>query len=136
MQRAGRTPPGVSRARSTTLVPSAGSQQVARPPADGGLRLRSVRSGREATVTVRGEVDCASARLLATELGELLDQGACRITVSLADVTFMDATGLATLLSALQAARQAGGDVVLHSPRRCVRKVLAITGADRFFVVT
>jgi hypothetical protein len=63
-------------------------------------------SGREATVTVRGEVDCASGRLLADELGELLDHGICRLTVDLAGMTFIDSTGLAT------------------------------AGADRFFVLT
>ncbi len=96
----------------------------------------SVRSGPEATVTVRGELDCASARLLADEFGDLLDEGICELTIDLAELTFIDSTGLATLVSALRAAREIGGDVVLHAPRRPVRKVLAISGADRFFVLT
>lgn len=140
MQGAGWTKPDAVWARSTTLAP--GDAPSPRPlrhgslPADGDLSLTSVRSGEEAAVTVRGEVDCASARLLANELGDLLRQGACRLTVSLAEVTFIDSTGLATLVSALRAARAAGGDVVLHAPKKSVRKVLAITGADRFFVLT
>jgi anti-sigma B factor antagonist len=85
---------------------------------------------------VRGELDCASAPLLADELDELLDEGTCRLTVDLAEMTFIDSTGLATLVQALGAAREAGGDVVLHAPRKCARKVLAITGADRFFSLT
>jgi anti-sigma B factor antagonist len=87
-------------------------------------------------VTVWGELDCTSARLLDAELAELLREGTCRLTVDLAEMTFIDSTGLATLVSALRAARERGGDVVLHAPRRCVRKVLAISGADRFFVLT
>ena len=134
------TRPGVLRARTTTLAPAAApspsSPQDGRLPTDAELHLRSVRSGREATVTVRGELDRASARLLADELGELLREGMCRLTVDLAEVTFIDSTGLATLVSALRAARERGGDVVLRAPRRCVRKVLAISGADRFFVLT
>jgi anti-sigma B factor antagonist len=96
----------------------------------------SVRSRREAEVTVRGELDCASAGILADELGELLGEGTCRLTVDLAGMTFIDSTGLDTLVSALKAAREIGGDVVLHAPRKCVRKVLAITGAEGFFVLT
>ena len=60
----------------------------------------------------------------------------CRVTVDRAAMTFIDSTGLATLVSALRAARGGGGDVVLHAPRRCVRKVLEISGAGRMFVVT
>jgi anti-sigma B factor antagonist len=127
-------------ARPTTLTPRAALCQVSRQdgrlPTDGELTVRSVRLRRAAMVTVRGELDCASARLLADELGELLREGICRLTVDLAEMTFIDSTGLATLVSALRTARQKGGDVVLHSPRRCVRKVLAISGADRFFVLT
>jgi anti-sigma B factor antagonist len=103
---------------------------------NGELGVSSLRSGHEATVTVRGELDCASAHLLADELGQLLRDGTLHIAVDLAEVTFIDSTGLATLVGALRAARQEGGDVVLRGPRESARKVLAITGADRFFSIT
>ena len=119
---------GLLKASSTTLAPGA--------TRDGQLTLSSVRSGHEATVTVRGELDCASAHLLADELGELLRAGTRRIVVDLAEMTFIDSTGLATLVWALRAAREDGGDLVLRAPRRCARKALAITGADRFFLIT
>jgi anti-sigma B factor antagonist len=129
-----------SKARSTTLAPGAARfprpLQDGRPPSDRELVLRSVRSGLDATVAVSGELDCASAPLLAEELRKLLAEGSSRITVDLAETTFIDSTGLVTLISALTAAREGGGDIVLHAPRRCVRKVLAISGADRFFQVT
>ncbi len=103
---------------------------------NGQLSLRSVRSGRTATVIVKGELDCVSAPLLADELRTLLGEGTCRLTVGLAEMTFIDSTGLTTLVWALEAAREAGGDIVLHAPRECARKVLAITGADQFFTLT
>ena len=134
------TKSGVVRARSTTLAPRAApsrcSVQDGRLPRDGELNLRSVRSGRTATVIVRGELDCASAPLLADEVRTLLGEGTCRLTVDLGEMTFIDSTGLATLVWALRAARESGGDVVLHGPTKNVRKVLAISGADRFFVLT
>lgn len=134
------TKPGVPWARSTTLASgaaaSAGSLQDGDPATDGRLSLRSVRSGRTATVVVRGELDSVSAPLLADELRTLLSEGTCRLTVGLAEMTFIDSTGLTTLVWALRAAREAGGDVVLHAPGKNARKVLGITGADRFFLVT
>ena len=139
-QRLESTKPGVLWARSTTLAPDAaaspGSLHDGHLATDGQLSLRSVRSGRTATVIVRGELDCVSAPLLADELRTLLGEGTCRLTVGLAEMTFIDSTGLTTLVWALRAAREAGGDVVLHAPGRSARKVLAITGADRFFLVT
>lgn len=133
----GTTNHGVLRA---TVAPGAapfpGPLQDGRLPTDGRLSLRSVRSGRTATVIVRGELDCFSAPLLADELGDLLAEGTCRLTVELAEMTFIDSTGLGTLVRALRAAREAGGDIALHAPRKNARKVLAITGADRFFSLT
>ena len=105
-------------------------------PVDGKLRLSSERSGHEATVTVKGELDCATAPALADELRGLLADGVCRLTVDLSEMAFIDSTGLATLVWALRAAREGGGDTVLHAPQRCVRKVLEISGADRLFVLT
>jgi anti-sigma B factor antagonist len=115
---------------------SSSSRQDGRLATLGELGLMSVRSGPEATVTVRGELDCASAPLLGDELDALLDEGICGLTIDLAELTFIDSTGLATLVSALRAAREIGGDVVLHAPRSPVRKVLSISGADRIFVLT
>lgn len=139
-QRSESTKPGVLWASSTTLASDAaaspGSLHDGHPATDGRFSLRSVRSGRTATVVVKGELDCVSAPLLAHELRTLLSEGTCRLTVGLAEMTFIDSTGLTTLVWALRAAREADGDVVLHAPGKNARKVLVITGADRFFLVT
>ncbi len=103
---------------------------------DGELSLSSERWGNEATVTVKGELDIATAPALADQLRGLLADGTCRLTVDLSEMTFIDSTGLATLVWALRAAREGDGDIVLHAPQRCVRKVLEISGADRLFVLT
>lgn len=130
---------GTRQARPTTLAcraaPSPTSQD--RPgPGDGEFSLSYERWGHEATVTGKGELDCATAGALDDELRGLLADGTCRLTVDLSEMTFIDSTGLATLVRALRPAREGGGDIVLHAPQRCVRKVLEISGADRFFVLT
>lgn len=130
---------GAQRAGPTTLAcraaPSPTSQD--RPvPIEGELNLSSERCGHEAIVRVKGEVDLATAPALDDELRGLLADGTCRLTVDLSEMTFVDSTGLATLIRALRVAREGGGDVVLHAPQRCARKVLEISGADRFFVLT
>lgn len=100
------------------------------------LSLSSERRGHEATVTVKGELDLATAPVLDDELRGLLADGTCRLTVDLSEMTFIDSTGLTTLVRALSAAREGGGDIVLHAPQRCVRKVFEISGTDRLFVLT
>jgi anti-sigma B factor antagonist len=130
---------GARRARPTTVAYRAAplaTSQVRPVPTDGELSLSSERGGHKATVTVTGELDLATAPALADELRGLLDDGMCRLTVDLSEMTFIDSTGLATLVGALRTAREGGGDIVLHAPRECVRKVLEISGADRLFVLT
>lgn len=130
---------GVRQAGPTTLacratpLPTSEDRPV---PVDGQFSLSSERWGHEATVTVKGELDLATAPALDDELRGLFADGTCRLTVDLSEMTFIDSTGLATLVRALRATREGGGDIVLHAPQRSVRRVLEIAGADRLFVLT
>lgn len=83
----------------------------------------------EIRVRVSGEVDLRTSDLL---LGALSPGGDRRIALDLADMTFIDSTGL----SALIAARKAGADIVLRNPPPQMQKLLSITGlASEFPVV-
>ena len=44
----------------------------------------------------------------------------------------MDSSGLRVLISATERARAAGGDLVLVAPTAAVRKVLEVSGLDRY----
>ncbi|MCU1372984.1 MAG: anti-sigma factor antagonist [Actinomycetia bacterium] len=79
-------------------------------------------------VHLRGEIDLATAPALDRELTTLRDRGAQRLWLDLAEVTFLDASGVRVLCRTAGALDAAGGGLELVGPRGMVRRVLEITG--------
>jgi anti-sigma B factor antagonist len=86
-------------------------------------------------VAVRGEIDIASSDELRAALLGLMDQGARHVVVDLAELDFIDSTGLGALIRVLKRYRTEGGDLKLANPTRPVAKVLEITSLDQLFVI-
>ncbi len=81
-------------------------------------------------VAVAGDIDCATA----PELHAILDQyGHQSVTVDLNGVTFIDSSGLGTLISAQERITLAGGQLAIRSPRPNVQKAFEITGLTERF---
>lgn len=87
-----------------------------------------------AVVTVKGDVDLYTAPVLEQQLTELVDDGAREIVVDVADMTFMDTTGLSVLVTTFRRLQPHEGRMSLRSPRPSVRKTLEITGLDAVFL--
>lgn len=87
-----------------------------------------VRTGRAAVVQVQGELDLSTAPRLRQELVTLADDGVLDVTVDLADIGFIDSSGLSALVAAHRRLREQGGDLGLRAPSPSTRKVLEITG--------
>lgn len=87
------------------------------------------RAGRS-VVSASGELDAHAAPLLQAEVGPLASVPGGALIIDLAEVSFIDSTGLGVLIQALKHTREAQGrlDVVVASPR--VLKVLGLTGLD------
>ena len=79
-------------------------------------------------VSLRGEIDAATAPRLGSRLFGLAEEGKRAVVVDLSDVTFMDATGIGVLRNALRhfAARHA--DMVLVCSAASIVRGLEITG--------
>ena len=77
-------------------------------------------------VALHGELDVVDAAAVAAALVTAA-VGEPRIIVDLADLDFIDSSGIAALAYARKRARQGGGDLLLAAPRRQVLRVLAIT---------
>ncbi|MEQ4300088.1 STAS domain-containing protein [Plantactinospora sp. B6F1] len=92
------------------------------------LSLTVVGNGTDIRVAADGEVDMSTADNLRDCLDEVLDQKPDRLTVDLAGVTFLDSSGIATLVHAYNRAlkQDAGLNVVNCQPN--VRRVLELTG--------
>ena len=68
-------------------------------------------------------------------LGEMTSQGNNKIVVSLAEVNFVDSSGLASLVQGMKHCRSAGGDLCLCDMRQPVRVIFELTRLDRAFAV-
>ena len=77
-----------------------------------------------------GELDIMSAPQLDQVLTEAITQASSRLVLDLSDVTFMDSTGLGTVVKALKRCREKNLDFRVVVTTERVRKVFEITGLD------
>lgn len=99
------------------------------------LAVRSRIEGSWAVVDVEGEVDVFTAPKLREQIVELIEGGAHRLIVNLEGVSFMDSTGLGTLVGSLKRIKEHDGVLALVCTNRSVLRVLSITGLDKVFPV-
>lgn len=81
-------------------------------------------------VSVAGEVDVSNADELRTALNEAMQAGATAIEVDVAQVSYIDSTGIGVLVGAAHRAADAGGTFAVAHPQRNVERVLAMLGVS------
>ena len=114
---------------------------VARRSADrsdvrpGELSVRVERSHRVLVLSVRGKIDLVSVPQLEEELRKAEASDAKLVVLDLADVEFMDSSGLHALLRAWQRFEQNRDPLALSRVSPQVRRLLELTGTDRIFGV-
>ena len=86
-------------------------------------------------VTVRGEIDVATAPQLRDRLMAASETNPPLSVVDLSAVTFLDSTALGVLVGAVTQRRDAGGDIRLVVTEPHVTKVFSITGLDAVFSI-
>ena len=85
-------------------------------------------------VSLRGEVDLYTSPRLTSALAEVTASGAT-VLLDVADLEFIDSTGLVALVGALKRARDNAGDIVLRHPTRSMRKLLEIANLSDLFQI-
>jgi len=85
-------------------------------------------------VTVRGEIDMATAPELRSMLDELVDAGTARVALDCRALEFLDSSGIGVLVAARKRLGDAG-ELVIDSPPAHVRRVLDITGVTGHLTV-
>jgi anti-anti-sigma factor len=93
------------------------------------LRAEQQTAGGGVVVTVTGEIDVDTSDILADALARAADVAAV-VVADLTAVTFMDSTGLNTLLGAHRDLAARGGRLALVGAQPAVRRVLELTGVD------
>ncbi|HEX6418479.1 MAG TPA: STAS domain-containing protein [Acidimicrobiales bacterium] len=84
----------------------------------------------EVVVAVRGEIDLSTREPFGRAVRQATTAGAGRVVIDMAEITFMDSSGLAVLAEAHRALGEAPGAIVLRRVRPAVRSVLTLSGLD------
>ena len=87
------------------------------------------------TLKPDGEVDLSTSKDLQVALKSALSDKPGRVVVHLADVPYMDSSGVATLVEAMQIARKQQTTLVLCAMQDKVRSIFEIARLDRVFTI-
>jgi anti-sigma B factor antagonist len=82
-----------------------------------------------------GDIDLSRAPSLRVRLGEELRKKPARLIIDLADVSYMDSSGVATFVEAMQLARRGGSRLILCCLQDRVRSIFEIARLDMVFVI-
>ncbi|HEX3509377.1 MAG TPA: STAS domain-containing protein [Candidatus Dormibacteraeota bacterium] len=80
-----------------------------------------------------GRLDVAGAPSLKEAVTEAVKTGPQKVVIDLEGVSFVDSTGLGSVIAALKLVRSSKGDLRLAAPNQQVRVVLELTTLDRVF---
>jgi len=84
-------------------------------------------------VAATGRLDVAGAPMLKEAISEVVKNGPPRIVIDMEGVSFVDSTGLGSVISALKQIRGSKGELRLAAPNQQARVVLELTTLDRVF---
>jgi anti-anti-sigma factor len=96
----------------------------------GMLTIQVEQDGDIRRIRLAGELDLANAPALDAELSTALADGACQVVVDMRELTFIDSTGIAIVVTAL--GRDSDGRRLRFLPSKApaVSRVLQLTGVE------
>jgi anti-sigma B factor antagonist len=86
-------------------------------------------------LALRGELDVATVPRLADPLRAAIAAGKTAMVIDLAELTFLDSTGLMVLLNGLRRVGRQGGNLVIMCTNPTVLRLFDITGTASTFTV-
>ena len=97
--------------------------EVETRPADNGVTV----------LAPTGRLDVAGAPTLREAIGEVVKNGPPKVVIDMEGVSFVDSTGLGSMIAALKQVRGSQGEIRLAAPNQQARVVLELTTLDRVF---
>jgi anti-anti-sigma factor len=85
-----------------------------------------------ALVMLAGELDASNVGQLYEQLAQLTREGARHIALNLAELEFIDSTGLSAIIAAHKRAEALGGELIIFSPPQSIRRLFTVTGIDTY----
>lgn len=99
------------------------------------MTIEVVRSDDGALITLVGELDLATASELYEVFTELQREGGVmKVEVNLAGLTFMDSTGISTLIMEQKRLRASGGQLTIIDPPHNVVRIFQVSGVDKLLL--
>jgi anti-sigma B factor antagonist len=80
-----------------------------------------------------GAIDLHVAPEIRVALRELIDEKPKRLIVDMSKVTYLDSSGIAVLIGAMQSLEAAGGEFMLAATRETVRFIFESAKLDKYF---
>ena len=84
---------------------------------------------------LRGDIDLNEKPKVAAQLEPLIERKITGIVIDLSQVPYVDSSGLAIFIDALQRVRQYGGRLALSGLQNNVRLVFQISKLDKVFTI-
>lgn len=100
-----------------------------------GFSISLEQSGPDLVVLPEGDIDLSVSSEFQQKLREALSKQPPRLVVDLGQVPYMDSSGVATLVDAMQQARRVNSSLVLCCLQDKVRSIFEITRLDRVFPI-
>jgi anti-sigma B factor antagonist len=102
---------------------------------DADFAVVSVPGAPDCVVRAEGEIDLHTAPRLRDVLRAALAGRPTRLIVDMAEVNYIDSTGLGVLIGAFKRSGDAGSELVLQGPVPRVLRVLELTGLHKVLAV-
>ncbi|MEL6497426.1 MAG: STAS domain-containing protein [Planctomycetota bacterium] len=83
-----------------------------------------------------GDIDLSRSPVLRASMKTALDDKPQRLVIELSGVSYMDSSGVATLVEAMQLSRKAGVGLVLCSLTERVQSIFEIARLEQVFTIT
>jgi len=99
------------------------------------VNIQITRTETETIIAVEGEVDLYSSPELRKAVLKAVPKSGGGLAIDLGGVSYMDSSGVATLVEGLRSAKKHDKSFVLVGPSSAVMKVLELARLDRVFDV-
>ena len=100
-----------------------------------GLSIEKTQSSDGSSIRVAGEVDLYSSPELRNAILSAIPSAGGGLEIDLEGVTYIDSSGVATLVEGMRSAREHGIGFVLVAPSQAVMQVLELARLDSVFEV-
>jgi anti-sigma B factor antagonist len=85
-----------------------------------------------ALVMLAGELDTSNVSRIYEVFAELTGTGVRHIALNLAELEFVDSTGLSAIIALHKRTQQLGGELIIFSPKPAVRNLFVVTGINEY----